>query len=175
MRNSLRGKQGVAHDIFVRAATAKVRNETLPPEQQQALPAPMNNGNALMLLLGFGGSGKSWTIDAIVHTLTSAFPNKRVMVVATTGKAASQIQGSTVHSWKHGLCLPVSFHTKRALSARSKQAFQHRMQNVIAIILDEYSMLSQEDMYWLDFRLKEAFPDRSNQPFGGVPILLAGE
>jgi hypothetical protein len=175
LRNTLRGKQGVAHDIFVQAVTAKVRNETCPPEQQQPLPAPMNNGNALMLLLGFGGSGKSWTIDAIVHTLTSTIPSKRVMVVATTGKAASQIQGSTVHSWKHGLCLPVSFHTKRALSLRSKQAFQQRMQNVMAIILDEYSMLCQEDMYWLDFRLKEAFPERSNQPFGGVPILLAGE
>eukprot|EP00957_Ditylum_brightwellii_P016999 1281464-Ditylum_brightwellii.AAC.1 len=54
----------------------------------------------LHILLGKGGGGKSYTINAILTTLTSEdnFTAENYKVCATTGKAASLIVGSTLHA-----------------------------------------------------------------------------
>ena len=41
------------------------------------------------------------------------------------------------------------------------------------IIIDEFSMMKQIEMFYLDQRLREIF--RNNLPFGGIAILFVGD
>ena len=52
-----------------------------------------------MLILGPGGTGKSTLIDAISETFAFFKIEASLARCATTGIAASNIAGSTLHSW----------------------------------------------------------------------------
>ncbi len=43
------------------------------------------------------------------------------------------------------------------------------------LIIDEFSMLSQEDLAMIDKRCKQAKPDRQHLPFGGLNVVLCGD
>eukprot|EP00978_Attheya_sp_CCMP212_P003125 scaffold6429_cov29-Attheya_sp.AAC.3 len=60
----------------------------------------------LIVLIGLGGTGKSTTVNAVITTLKQereGWRDENYAVFATTGLAATNIHGSTVHSWKEGL------------------------------------------------------------------------
>jgi ATP-dependent DNA helicase PIF1 len=41
------------------------------------------------------------------------------------------------------------------------------------VIIDEFSMLRQKELYWVDKRLQQA--KGNNEPFGGLTIVLSGD
>ncbi|XP_044717313.1 PIF1-like helicase domain-containing protein [Hirsutella rhossiliensis] len=103
---------------------------------------------------------------------TAALPNPSpICRVAPTGVASNQIQGSTIHSL---LRLPVGG-PFTDLPPTDAAALQSRLRHVKYLVIDEKSMLGLEQLARIDSRLRQAFPQRKVEFFGGVSVLLVGD
>ncbi|XP_044714714.1 PIF1-like helicase domain-containing protein [Hirsutella rhossiliensis] len=83
----------------------------------------------------------------------------------------NQISGTTLHSLLH---LPIN-KDFRPLSAIDKAQLQKKLKDIQYLIIDEKSMLGLRMLSWIDNRLREAFPHRNEEFFGGLNILLVGD
>ncbi len=100
-----------------------------------------------LIIIGEAGTGKSYLINAIRSLL-----GDKCEVTATTGKAAFNINGVTVHSL---LKLPVGPRGKSDLTGQNFIRLQESLNNIDYIII-EYSMLDQTTFGWIDRRLKQS-------------------
>jgi hypothetical protein len=119
---NLNAKQKIA---FLMAQRARGADAT--PEQKR------------MLLLGKGGTGKSHTIYSILTDMEEK--KEKYLVMATTGKAATVIGGSTVHSVKDGLGIPIDPKAFQVLEGATLKNLQIRLKDLKPIVIDEFSML----------------------------------
>ena len=69
--------------------------------------------------------------------------------------------------------MPVNAKKYTALSHKILKRLQKLHEALRYIIIDEYSMLKQRELHYLDQRLREIF--RNNLPFGGLCVLLVGD
>lgn len=126
--------------------------------------AIINKGENVFIT-GYAGTGKSY----ILNKLKKRF---KIDVTSTTGLAAVNIQGQTIHSWAGvGICnKPVNVVAENILK-RSKLKKQILNCNILAI--DEISMLDAQAFDYIDSVLRMA---RDNEePFGGIQVLLFGD
>jgi len=136
----------------------------------------------VLLVPGLAGTGKSFVIDILYTELKERWMKKfnnddqpSLLVCAPTGKAALAIGGYTIQS-ADGLKVPtenLNDHAKNEMKGPSLLAFQMRIRKTIAIILDEYSMISSVQLYWINKRLQVAMGN--NLSFGGIPIIIFGD
>ena len=84
--------------------------------------------------------------------------------------AANGIQGSTLYSL---LRLPVRNVVFDQLNPQDVGAMQNRLCYLKYLVIDEKSMISLKTMGFIDSRLRQIFPS-SNEPFGGVSLILMG-
>lgn len=124
-----------------------------------------------IVLKGKGGTGKTTTVNAV----RSAFFVKpgEIMTTATTGKAAMLISGSTIYNAKKGLKLPVGRSKYADLKGKVLQELQKLTKDLKVLFIDEYSMLPQKCLYYIDLRLKQL--KQSDRAFGGVVIVMIGD
>jgi len=123
---------------------------------------------------GTAGTGKSFLISAITKTLNS-FAAERglgspIIRVAPTGIAAFNINGSTLHET---FSIPTKCFSK--LNNAQELQLQKRLKDCKYIILDEKSMVGRRMLGYLDNRLRVAFPEKSNEMFGGCSLLMFGD
>jgi len=129
-----------------------------------------------MFVSGSGGTGKSFlikTIKAYVQSTTS----KDVAVAAPTGIAAFNINGLTIHRL---LMLPVEHGRTpqyRPMSDDALKIVHHKLRNVVLIILDEVSMISNVTLLFIHLRLPEIFntEDMEGGWFGKRNLLFFGD
>jgi len=172
-----------AMDGFSDRARTEVNYDTLSPEQKNAHDMVIlgcTNTDAivgnLQIIIGQGGCGKSYTIDAIVTSLKNKheWTDDNFYLYATTGKAAANINGSTYQNYTDGL--GINSRTKFSpLSSQTLQKFQLRFRGKCKlIIIDEYSMCGQASLHHIDMRLRQIMgtPDI---PFGGIVVVLTGD
>ena len=71
----------------------------LSEEQQSVLTAALEGDS--LFLTGGAGTGKSFTLQHVIASLRKKYSGRpgAVAVVAPTGVAAIQVQGTTIHSW----------------------------------------------------------------------------
>ena len=131
----------------------------------------------LLKIHGGAGSGKSKLIDDIskwAEFFLRVSDNRQptqpfVIKVAPTGKAASIIEGMTLHS---------AFHFKfgndfSSLSDKLREELRSSLSKLKIVIVDEMSMVKSDLLYQLNLRLQEI---KQNQDyFGGVSVLLFGD
>ncbi|CAN6653101.1 ATP-dependent DNA helicase Rrm3p [Trichomonascus vanleenenianus] len=120
---------------------------------------------------GAAGTGKSHLLREMIKRLQHRYGNG-VKVTATTGLAALNIGGTTLHRWAG---LGVAQGTVEQLTSRlrkSKAAFQ-RWRATKVLIIDEVSML---DGVLFD-KLCEVGKAvlKSDAPFGGIQLILTGD
>ena len=120
---------------------------------------PPNKEPLALIIIGQGGTGKSYLIKAI-HTLLRA----KCAVTATTGKAAFNINGVTVHSL---LKLPVGSRGNKDLAGQSLIRLQESLSGI-------YSMLGQTMFGWVDRRFKQA-SGCNNKLLGNKSVMLCGD
>ncbi|OGH96830.1 MAG: hypothetical protein A2039_06410 [Candidatus Melainabacteria bacterium GWA2_34_9] len=118
-----------------------------------------------VFITGYAGTGKSY----ILNKLKKLF---KIDVTSTTGLAAVNIQGQTIHSWAGvGICnKPVNVVAENILK-RSKLKKQVLNCNILAI--DEISMLDARTFDYIDTVLRMARD--IDEPFGGIQVLLFGD
>ena len=125
-----------------------------------------------IIVMGTAGTGKTYLINAIrgrLREMTGVRFKSPVLVLAPTGVAAFNINGITVHS---ALSIPIIAKDLDINGERLKQ-LQNRLQDVIYVIIDEKSMVGRRMLGTIDMRLRQAFPEHSNEPFGGRSIILS--
>ena len=115
--------------------------------------------------MGTAGTGKSYLIKALQQSLDTYLQTS-----ATTGVAAFNIHGQTIHSL---MKLPITDSQKQPLSGQSLKEFQLRMKGIKYVIIDEVSMLKQDELNWINQRLQQA--SGKTAAFGGYNIICVGD
>lgn len=136
--------------------------------QETALKILQTGAN--VFLTGEPGSGKTHMVNHYVrwlreHGVTPA-------ITASTGIAATHINGMTIHSWCGiGVRTSLSSHDLDALSANERVA--KRIRNASVLILDEVSMLSAQTLSMAESVCRAV--RKKNAPFGGLHVVLVGD
>lgn len=102
--------------------------------------------------------------------------NLQSHVCAPTGKAASNVNGFTIFS-KDGLKVPVLTKNTpyRQLKGNTLQEYQIWISQISVIFIDEFTMISQSVLAYIDKRCREGRPNHSHLHFGGIAIVLIGD
>lgn len=140
----------------------------LNTSQELALDAIRKGDN--VLVTGPAGCGKSHFLQLIKEL----FYNKGLSVTASTGIAALNVGGMTIHSWA-GLGIgnrPINLVIDYILSAKGTPT-RRRIRSTKILAIDEISMISAEIFDQLDQLLKGV--KGNNLPFGGVQLLCFGD
>ena len=121
-----------------------------------------------VLLTGAAGSGKTYILNQFIRRARSQ--GKSIAVTATTGLAATHLNGTTLHAWA-GIGvhdeLPKTFFQKMG-----KQR-QDLITNADILVIDEISMLHD---FRLDIVEEVTRTVRGNDsPFGGLQVILCGD
>ena len=134
----------------------------------------MSNEQTLLFVDAPGGCGKTFTFNCLINYYHSQ--GMAVLVVATTGIAALQLQGGkTVHS---SLKIPINTtgveqgDMQLPITADS-QLGQLIINDLCAVIWDEAPMI-HKDIFESVNRCFQ-FLRRNDNPFGGVSIILGGD
>lgn len=140
----------------------------IPAEKKAALEAIRQGRN--VFITGAAGTGKSYMLGLI----REMFASKGLHVTASTGIAAVQIGGVTLHSWA-GLgvgAAPVSEIVKFIMSGRGSP-LRRKLRKARMLAIDEVSMIPAGLLDMLDEVLSAV---RDNpQPFGGIQLVLLGD
>lgn len=146
---------------------------TFSYEQQCAYDIVINHSEQafpkdplLLIIIGVAGTGKSYLTNAIRNILQSS-----CAVTATTGEASNNIRGCTIHFL---LKLPVGRKGNKDFSGQSFVRLQNNLKYIHYILIDEYSLLGQNMLGWIDRRCKQA-TGFTDQVFGGKAIILIGD
>ncbi len=143
--------------------------EELNYEQKVCFDAAMTNQN--VFISGPGGVGKSFVLRAITEEFK--LRKRRYRVTASTGVAALNVCGITIHSLlSTGISGSVS-QVQSLLGTRQFHKAMERLQFIETIIVDEISMLSGDYVQMLDFWLKQVRSDP--EPFGGCQMIFCGD
>lgn len=140
----------------------------LTTEQQRAFKF-VEQGESVFIT-GKAGSGKSQWIR---HVL-SRYPDRDATVVtATTGLAARQFGGSTVHSFA-GIGLGQGSFEQIVERVRSRPEVVRSWQRCRMWIIDEVGMLPKDTFDLLD-KVARAMKKKPHEPFGGIQMILVGD
>ncbi|MDR1494960.1 MAG: AAA family ATPase [Rickettsiales bacterium] len=122
-----------------------------------------------VFVTGAAGTGKSYVLNYL-----KTIKNKNIQITATTGVAAINVGGTTLHSWANlgKEEIPVREIAKKILSARGINV-RKKILGTEVLAIDEVSMLSRETFEMLDELLR--LVRDSNRPFGGIQIILFGD
>lgn len=121
-------------------------------------------------LTGPAGSGKTFLLDKYIEYLKQN--NRGVGITASTGIAATHINGITIHSWSGmGIKSNLSKEDLRKLIKRSY--LRKRFKNTGVLIIDEISMLN-DFQFDLISQICQAFKN-NQKPFGGMQLICSGD
>ena len=113
-----------------------------------------------LIISGTAGTGKSY----LIHCLRLLLGDK-VQVAAPTGVAAFNIEGHTLHTL---LNLPTRGDFKDLEGERLHRK-QEMLSSVSYLFIDEMSMVGRKIFGQIDIRLRQIFPHKADQLFGGAP------
>lgn len=140
----------------------------MPMLQKEALEILKTGAN--VFLTGEPGSGKTHTINAYIRWLRER--GVEPSVTASTGIAATHVNGMTIHSWSGiGVKRDLSAWDIDAIMSREKTA--RRMIDAKVLIIDEISMLDAATLSSVDAVLRAV--RRREYAFGGLQVIFVGD
>lgn len=121
-------------------------------------------------LTGPAGSGKTYLLNKYIEYLKKN--NVSVGVTASTGIAATHLNGTTIHSWA-GIGIKDRLQKQDIEDIKNKIYLQARFSSVKVLIIDEISMLHGYRLDMVD-QVCSAFKINS-EPFGGLQVVMCGD
>ena len=134
--------------------------------QEEALAILESGVSAL--LTGAAGTGKTYVLNQFITRAKRS--GKSVAVTATTGLAATHLNGTTIHAWS-GIGVKDYF-DKRDASKMGKQR-SDLIKHADILVIDEISMLHDFRLDMVDEALRHA--RGTTEPFGGLQVVLCGD
>lgn len=134
----------------------------LTETQQRAVDLVSKGRN--VFISGSAGTGKSFTIERIKEE----FPH--VHLTASTGIAAINIGGETLHRWSG---IKPDHETVEDITKKMYWKTAAKLQHARALLIDEVSMVSGNMIDLLDKLLK--YSRRNERAFGGIQLIVVGD
>lgn len=138
---------------------------TLTEEMRRAVNL-INTTSCPVFITGKAGTGKTTLLKYLVNNV-----EKRFVVTASTGIAAINAGGVTLHSF---LGIPMGvlgpFDASQARLPKHKITL---LRNIDVLIIDEVSMVRPDVLDYIDSKLKHY--RKSHEPFGGVQVVMFGD
>jgi ATP-dependent DNA helicase PIF1 len=134
--------------------------------QEDAL-AILESGRSV-LLTGAAGAGKTYVLNQFIRRAKKQ--GKSVAVTATTGLAATHLNGTTIHAWS-GIGVHDTF-TKHLATSLGKTR-QELIKKADVLVIDEISMLHDYRLDMVDEVLRAV--REKPEPFGGMQVVLCGD
>ncbi|BAR06525.1 PIF1 helicase domain protein [Scardovia inopinata] len=127
----------------------------------------MSSG-ASVFLTGAPGAGKTYVLNQFISQARSK--GEIVAITASTGIAATHIDGQTIHSWSGiGVDTVLTASVLKRIKTRRRRAIK----DTDILVIDEVSMIHA----WLFDMVDQVCRSikRSDQPFGGIQVILSGD
>ena len=123
-----------------------------------------------VFLTGSAGSGKTYTLNQYIDYLRAR--RVPVAVTASTGIAATHMNGTTIHSWS-GIGIKDELTDRDLTNLSRKQFLADRLKDTAVLIIDEISMLHAKQINLVSQVLKHV--RKSDKAFGGIQVVVAGD
>jgi ATP-dependent DNA helicase PIF1 len=123
-----------------------------------------------IFLTGAAGSGKTFVLNQYIKYLKDN--NVQVAVTASTGIAATHLQGTTIHSWS-GMGIRERLTTQDLEKIATNKRIKKNFKKTNVLIIDEISMLHCYQLDMID-SIARFFLD-SSKVFGGLQVVLCGD
>lgn len=134
--------------------------------QDEAL-AILESGKSV-LLTGAAGAGKTYVLNKFIKRAKRR--GQSVAVTATTGLAATHLNGTTIHAWS-GIGVNDVFDKRHA--GNMGKTRQELLKKADILVIDEISMLHDFRLDMVDETLR--YVRGNNEPFGGLQTVLCGD
>lgn len=123
-----------------------------------------------VFLTGSAGSGKTFLLNQYVDYLRKK--KVKVGITASTGIAATHMNGVTIHSWS-GMGIKDSLTDYDMQKLLKKRHLKKNFKKTKVLVIDEISMLHHFQLDMID-KICRAFRQK-NEPFGGMQVILCGD
>ena len=123
-----------------------------------------------VFLTGSAGSGKTYTLNQYINYLRAR--RVPVAVTASTGIAATHMNGTTIHSWS-GIGIKDELSDRDLANLSRKQFLADRLKDTAVLIIDEISMLHAKQLNLVSQVLK--YVRKNDKAFGGIQVVVAGD
>ncbi|MBE0406131.1 AAA family ATPase [Psychrobacter sp. AOP22-C1-22] len=123
-----------------------------------------------VFLTGSAGSGKTYTLNQYIDYLRAR--RVPVAVTASTGIAATHMNGTTIHSWS-GIGIKDELSERDLTNLSRKQFLADRLKDTAVLIIDEISMLHAKQINLVSQVLKHV--RKNDKAFGGIQVVVAGD
>ncbi len=123
-----------------------------------------------VFLTGSAGSGKTYTLNQYINYLRAR--RVPVAVTASTGIAATHMNGTTIHSWS-GIGIKDELSDRDLTNLARKQFLADRIKDTAVLIIDEISMLHAKQLNLVNQVLKHI--RKNDSAFGGIQVVVAGD
>lgn len=166
--SSTRAKHSPIFNNDRSSSSANDKPIRLSKEQQHVLDLVLEGKS--LFYTGAAGTGKSVLTRAIIKALQEN--NREVGITASTGLAAQNIGGETLHRFS-GLGLALAPKEQLLNMARKRGPQSNNWRQVHTLIIDEVSMVDGELFDKLDYVAKGI--RKNTKPFGGIQIIATGD
>lgn len=136
--------------------------------QEQALAILKSGDN--VFLTGSAGTGKTYVLNKYIQYLKAR--KIPVSITASTGIAATHLQGTTIHAWS-GIGIKDSLSMRNLRDLREKKYLKKHIEKTKVLIIDEISMLHKRQFDLVNEVLQ--FFRENDKPFGGIQVVLCGD
>jgi len=134
--------------------------------QDEAL-AILESGQSV-LLTGAAGTGKTYVLNKFIQRAKKR--GLHVAVTATTGLAATHLNGTTIHAWSG---IGVHDTIDKYTVAKLGKSRQELIRRADVLVIDEISMLHDFRLDMVDEILRLVC--ENDAPFGGLQVILCGD
>lgn len=125
---------------------------------------------ANVFLTGPAGSGKTFLLNKYLEYLK--VHKKKVAITASTGIAATILNGQTIHSWS-GIGIKEKLSKAQLYQLESDEKLNKKLNKTDVLIIDEISMLSASRLDSVNLVCQQI--RQNTQPFGGLQVVMAGD
>jgi ATP-dependent DNA helicase PIF1 len=136
--------------------------------QQEALDILKMGMN--VFLTGAAGSGKTYLLNKYIQYLKDHCVN--VAMTASTGIAATHLQGTTLHAWS-GIGVKSNITDKDLEKLAEDKRIKRNYKKTKVLIIDEISMLHKHQLDMVDVIAR--YLNKTEQAFGGLQVVLCGD
>ena len=137
-------------------------------KQSKALAILKSGKN--VFLTGSAGAGKTYVLNQYISYLKER--NIKVAITASTGIAATHMNGMTIHAWS-GMGIKDDISPSDMKNMKTKKYLTDNLDKVQVLIIDEISMLHKNQLELVQQILR--YFKNNGRAFGGVQVIFSGD